>query len=511
MNIQRTSYFSFISDFSLTVSSSIVMVALVILRARKHLPTIGKMSERLTFTILFVPAALAFVLGFFRLFAILSTKAAKDALDETAQKRASQSRRSVPPAPPNKITSPEDILKESGDKNLGKHSRVAGSPDESLNPLIDLAPRSASPIRLNIPNQSDIDEKLPLLPQKESLASPSHDDCMKVWEEKLASDNRTTHFTTMSLWNESEYKGCIPLLPENIEHNNYTNILPGPLNCLGVSDKLHPETGYYNGNVVEWGPYRLAIVQGPKPHLNSPATEVENLRRFFTHAKGFGVIYQCTAFEEDGREKCFPYYIDGQLALKRGHEVTSHLIRQVPDRVQERTLTVSFPDASVCSFKLMELVDWKDHSDYPVETLVDLVKQMDFSETPIFHCSAGVGRSGTLAATALIYLMLQSEPQKYAQMTPLKLAEEAVLHIRKYRPMAVQTASQFEVVANAAYLLKRETSQGVAPLLSHPRLNVRHAAPQSIPTPSFSTHSDPLTRAVMAQPALPVPAAGGTE
>lgn len=87
---------------------------------------------------------------------------------------------------------------------------------------------------------------------------------------------------------------------------------------------------------------------------------------------------------------------------------------------------------------------WKDYSHGTLDGLLDAVKVLTFALTQgkvAVHCHAGLGRTGVLLASYLVY-----SPGHWRAM-------DAIRHVRLMRPNALQTSSQLAIVQQFEHYL----------------------------------------------------------
>ncbi|WFD21367.1 protein-tyrosine-phosphatase [Malassezia equina] len=101
----------------------------------------------------------------------------------------------------------------------------------------------------------------------------------------------------------------------------------------------------------------------------------------------------------------------------------------------------------------MHFEGWPDHGVLDLQVLFGLLEAMHALQSrsaerpPVWvHCSAGIGRSGTLIGAYL----LQQRAETLASQQPLSMAGDVTAHMRKYRAGTVQTSGQLVVLALAA-------------------------------------------------------------
>ncbi|WFD29869.1 protein-tyrosine-phosphatase [Malassezia sp. CBS 17886] len=96
---------------------------------------------------------------------------------------------------------------------------------------------------------------------------------------------------------------------------------------------------------------------------------------------------------------------------------------------------------------------WRDHGPLDPSRVLALLRMIDDAHAggPLWvHCSAGIGRSGTLIGA---FLVRQSSWRAAAPQPPMELAAAAVKHMRRFRPGMVQTVGQLITLAATIKML----------------------------------------------------------
>jgi len=192
---------------------------------------------------------------------------------------------------------------------------------------------------------------------------------------------------------------------ENKTKNRYANILPYDYTRVRLSLLPHDNTSdYINANYIDgWGDRRRHYIaaQGPTP------LTVIDFWRMMWECK-VPVIVMVTNCEEKGRIKCQRYWpasLHEPMPLLEGFSVRWKEVEEFPDFVI-RTLEME-KDGERMMVKQYHYTSWPDHGvpESTAGTLLMLRKARAArggSDGPmVVHCSAGVGRTGTLLAIDL--------------------------------------------------------------------------------------------------------------
>lgn len=187
-------------------------------------------------------------------------------------------------------------------------------------------------------------------------------------------------------------------------------------------------------------------------------------------------------FVEHGRVKADEYWPlrKGQTWEKTpGFKITQ---RQDPHKIEEKQWQANQYKLRLSSekqggqdydFDLLHVTSWPDFGAFSSKIFAKLLTVIEETATgqgPVLvHCSAGIGRSGTVIA-ALLARDLGSSIGKAMQLgslsTPSMVREAALMaakrtvdHERRYRPHMVQTAEQLGMVASAIGTLLQQQQQ----------------------------------------------------
>ncbi|XP_051737786.1 receptor-type tyrosine-protein phosphatase H-like isoform X4 [Ctenopharyngodon idella] len=237
-----------------------------------------------------------------------------------------------------------------------------------------------------------------------------------------------------------EQSSVAAFLPENKDKNRFTNVLPYDSSRVQLTVNDEDDSDYINANYMpgyDNASKQYIAAQGPLP------STVNDFWRMVWE-KRTQVIVMVTNCTESGRIKCEQYWpldytpcLYGNLivTVKSENKASSWTLREfnVKNKSTSETRTV----------KHFHFTAWPDHGvPSGTEELIQfrgLVRQhieSSFSAGPtVVHCSAGVGRTGTLIA--LDVLLQQLDREKAVGIASF------VQQMRFCRPLMVQTESQY--------------------------------------------------------------------
>ncbi|KTF80106.1 hypothetical protein cypCar_00036679 [Cyprinus carpio] len=230
------------------------------------------------------------------------------------------------------------------------------------------------------------------------------------------------------------------LMPENKDKNRFTNVLAYDSSRVHLTTNDESDSDYINANYMPGygnASRQYIAAQGPLPSTVNDFWKM-------VWEKRSQVIVMVTNCTEGGRVKCEQYWpmdytpcLYGQLlvTVKSEDKFPSWTLREfnVKNKTTSETRTV----------RHFQFIAWPDHGvPTGTEELIQfrgLIRQQvesSFSAGPtIVHCSAGVGRTGTLIA--LDVLLQQLDKEKAVGISAF------VQQMRLSRPLMVQTESQY--------------------------------------------------------------------
>lgn len=265
------------------------------------------------------------------------------------------------------------------------------------------------------------------------------------------------------------YPNRMGKLPCNAKKNRYKDIVPYDY-CRVMLPQLNgadgtPQAGsdYINASYLNAGTdERCTIIaaQGPLPN-----TVVDFWRMLWSH--NIKVVIMAAREIEGGKKKCEKYWPNvgspmmfDQIRVEQTATDTSNM----PDFVIHE-LSISC-QGIVRKIHHYQYVTWPDHGvpESPIAVMRMLAsvreRQPLEDEWPIvIHCSAGCGRTGTLAAIDHVWGMLKEHVFE-AQFS----VYEIICEYRKRRQSIVQTADQYLYVYKAVLDLVKNILQGLDPL-----------------------------------------------
>lgn len=215
------------------------------------------------------------------------------------------------------------------------------------------------------------------------------------------------------------------------DKNRYVDALPNDKYRLKINKKCGD---YVNISRVKIGPGRWTLCgQGPT------ATTVYDFWRAVIES-GTEIVVMLTRIREGEREKCFPY-LPSDTATFECQDCMMDFPIKVCLESQGKSedgafctssvrLRMGFVEKTVIHIQYLR---WDDFNVPNPEELRVLISVIDRYNLPLVHCSAGLGRTGTLIA--ILRRKLTGEE-----------ADEAIDKIRKYRSGLVTTLSQYRIV-----------------------------------------------------------------
>ncbi|KAM9424713.1 receptor-type tyrosine-protein phosphatase H-like isoform 3-T3 [Pholidichthys leucotaenia] len=291
-----------------------------------------------------------------------------------------------------------------------------------------------------------------IIRRKKSFIGKSKPPTIKA--KPISAENFPNHFDQLNLDENRgfslEYENLAPvgmdqtrssaLLPENKVKNRFTNILPYD-NCrVKLSTSGPGETSdYINANYMPGynNSKEYIATQGPLP------STINDFWRMIweQRVKGIVMVTNCT---EGGRTKCEKYWPTAGKADNYGNLLVTTRYEQQELNWTLREFSIKHKNSSEeRTVKHFHFTAWPDHGvPQGTEVLIqfrELLRQhieREAANMPtVVHCSAGVGRTGTIIALDVLLQQLQKKRAVGIN--------DFVRKMRMNRPHMVQTESQY--------------------------------------------------------------------
>ncbi|XP_041445559.1 receptor-type tyrosine-protein phosphatase eta isoform X4 [Xenopus laevis] len=227
-------------------------------------------------------------------------------------------------------------------------------------------------------------------------------------------------------------------LPENKAKNRYNNVLPYDHSRVKLSIENHQTEDYINANYIPgyMTSKEFIAAQGPLP------STVRDFWRMIWE-KNISAVVMLTRCVELGKVKCDEYWPSSGKKDFSGMSISLIEESVQPEwTIRDFTVTHKQENQSKC-VRHFHFTAWPDHG-VPKTTdvligfrnlLWDYVKQCPPNSPVLVHCSAGVGRTGTLIALDRIMKQIESEDVVDVFGT--------VHSLRMHRVLMVQTEKQY--------------------------------------------------------------------
>ncbi len=253
------------------------------------------------------------------------------------------------------------------------------------------------------------------------------------------------------------------LIPaNNLSKNRYRDILPNEPTRVKLEGKLND---YINANYCLRG--RVILAQGPLKDMERyyPNHHFDFFHMLWTNK--CSAIAMVTDYVEKGAVKCSRYLPEDDYTPKRLQDYTVSTLTDDPtdgipfdlssevialNEVGIRTTTVYLEkeDQGLRALTHYHYPVWGDDKGTDGKVVAALARTLLKESTPVIHCSAGVGRSGTVAAVMDAYLRIQS-----GQFSD-SLIFDVVSDLRNERRGCVQSAEQYQTIYDAVNVLLQE-------------------------------------------------------
>ncbi|XP_045478774.1 uncharacterized protein LOC123683857 isoform X2 [Harmonia axyridis] len=239
-------------------------------------------------------------------------------------------------------------------------------------------------------------------------------------------------------YKEECVKSTFALKPENKRKNRYTNILPYDEYRvkLNIDEDDEISSDYINASYIRGvsGEVEYIATQGPLEHTCKDFWKM-------VIQENIVVIVMVSQFIEKEKEKCFKYFPNNHENMMICEDLEVKCLTELQfDTYCVRTLLVR-KDLKRLSVVHMQYLDWPDFGcpsgTYKMLSFCEEVRERIQLEKGLMavHCSAGVGRTGTLIS---LDILLQTMRRK-KEISVF----ECVMDLRKQRTHMVQTEKQY--------------------------------------------------------------------
>lgn len=251
--------------------------------------------------------------------------------------------------------------------------------------------------------------------------------------------------------------GQMDIKSENYNKNRYNhdNIRPH------VERQLAESLGYINAS-----PITLKVDDGPKlSYIATQCPKIDSFNDFWNMILHYNVPVICmvTNLTEGGRLKCHKYYPDNNKTFGYGNISVKCTSEEVDPHIVRRTFELVKGTESH-TVKHLHYTAWPDHG-YPSDVdiddingntivngkqgsenaLIELSNEISMASNgkrapPVIHCSAGVGRTGSIIA--INYLLHLEEIKRKSINTELWI--NIIKNLRCQRTWMVQSLYQYK-------------------------------------------------------------------
>uniref|UniRef100_A0A8C6EDS4 protein-tyrosine-phosphatase n=1 Tax=Moschus moschiferus TaxID=68415 RepID=A0A8C6EDS4_MOSMO len=280
----------------------------------------------------------------------------------------------------------------------------------------------------------------PLSPRRFSGDILAEDFAEHVWKnERDSSCGFAEEFQQLAL-EERGQPQTVASAPENSAKNRYRNVLPYDWSRVPLPALLgQPGSEYINASFIPglWSPREFIAAQGPLPQT------VGDFWRLVWEQQSHTLV-MLTNCVESGRVKCEHYWPLDAQPCTHGHLQVTLVGEEVTENWAVRNLKLRHvQQQKTLPVRQFHYMTWPDHgvphSPDPLLAFWRMLRQW-LDQTvgggpPIVHCSAGVGRTGTLIALDVLLRQLECE----GLMRPFGYVKK----MRESRPLMVQTEAQY--------------------------------------------------------------------
>ncbi|XP_069466177.1 tyrosine-protein phosphatase non-receptor type 11-like isoform X2 [Ambystoma mexicanum] len=345
----------------------------------------------------------------------------------------------------------------------------------------------------------------------------------RVKELNKMADN--TEKAKQGFWEEFEMlqqQECKLLYPrkdgqrtENKAKNRYKNILPFDTTRVALqdADESVPGSDYINANYIRGTPEDDKSLDQGKVYIATQGCLQNTVRDFWAmvYQEGTHVIVMTTKEVERGRNKCVRYWPDENCTKEYGCICVRSVGEQPAQDYILRELKISRTDREEPSRKIWhyQYLSWPDHGvpNKPggVLSFLDQINRTQRSipgpRPIIVHCSAGIGRTGTIIVVDLLVDIIAHKGLGCDIDIP-----KTIQMVRRQRSGMVQTEAQYKFI----YMAVKQYIETMQRRLEQEQMNTRKEREYTNIqyTPAEKAKSKPLPPAAWTQPTVNEETAG---
>lgn len=201
----------------------------------------------------------------------------------------------------------------------------------------------------------------------------------------------------------------------------------------------------------------LAGASRASTYIVSQAPPPDTFGAFFhhLHAQRVQTLVNLTPLAENGIRKSERYWPLATAPVTSGAwrvDLLGETERGASaDRACVRQLRLTHADGASHELQQIHFTGWQDHGELDPAVLVSLLNAIQRDKGAVWvHCSAGIGRSGTLVGA----LLAQELDLKSSSGSAMELAARTTAHMRQYRMGMVQTPGQLLTLARVIEVLR---------------------------------------------------------
>ncbi|CAJ0572137.1 unnamed protein product, partial [Mesorhabditis spiculigera] len=323
-----------------------------------------------------------------------------------------------------------------------------GCSDATDPPLIDFGDDSE-----NIAQKVDTQKKPDVATTNGSTADPlTVMETFLKYEAGLEPRDYITNFFKIRLEQEDmrrlpEYESLIATSPMHYQRNRYRDILPYDANrvVLKLIDQAENGEGYINASNIDLGGTKFIAAQAPLP---------TTLGEWWAMIEEFDVslVVMLCRLVEMSKIKCERYWpetVGESQIYGDNYEVTVEAEERFDSDDEYVLRRLRFENMTTGVKKVvhqLHYTEWPDHGcpagEHQLLRMIDKMAELQEGRTSpvLVHCSAGVGRTGTIIAVNHVRELIKAN-----KLTELNLYD-LVMQLRTQRSSMVQTQDQYQFV-----------------------------------------------------------------